>query len=556
MAARLVPGWVRSYERPWLRPDFIAGVVIWSVVTPQAVAYAQIAGLPPEAGLMAAPPAMLAYAWFGTSRQLVVSATTATSAVSAAAIGPLAHGDPARFAALSAALALVTGVVLVAGGALRLGAISDFISKPVMTGFLFGLGMVITLAQLPSLLGVKPARGTSSRPSTTCSASWATSTGRRSRSASGRSPCCCSGGGSYPPFPRPCSCSCSRSPSRPQLDLSNHGVAVVGHIPDALPDPALPDVGAGDIVELVTPALGVLIMSAEAVGVARGLAVKHGYSVDPNRDLEALGASNLLAGLSSGFVQSGGASQTAAADGAGGRSQLATVVSAGLLLLTGAFLAPAVQGPAGGDARGDRHGRRVRFLDVAELRRFAHVRRSAIVFAGLGLAGVLALGVLQGLVVTAGLSLIYVIKRLSRPSVGTLARDPAPGPGDAATATRAGARPTARSWCAATACCSIPTPTRSRNAYWSWSRGRSAREPWSSTCRPRRTSTSRPPTCSTSCASSSRARTSSCASRRSARRGAACSTAPGSATGCRSPRRSTTRWPTTRTADAVWAALF
>jgi SulP family sulfate permease len=177
----------------------------------------------------------------------------------------------------------------------------------------------------------------------------------------------------------------------------------------------------------VTPALGVLIMSAEAVGVARGLAVKHGYSVDPNRDLEALGASNLLAGLSSGFVQSGGASQTAAADGAGGRSQLATVISAGLLLLTGAFLAPLFENLPEATLAAIVMVAVSGFFDLAELRRFAHVRRSAIVFAGLGLAGVLALGVLQGLVVTAGLSLIYVIKRLSRPSVGTLARDPATG---------------------------------------------------------------------------------------------------------------------------------
>ena len=104
---RLLPGWLRSYRREWLRPDLVAAVVIWSVVTPQAVAYAQIAGLPPESGLMAAPVAMLGFGLFGTSRQLIVSATTATSAVSAATVGPLADGDVARFAALSAALALM-----------------------------------------------------------------------------------------------------------------------------------------------------------------------------------------------------------------------------------------------------------------------------------------------------------------------------------------------------------------------------------------------------------------------------------------------------------------
>src|SRR4029079_14138771 len=112
--ARLLPSWLRGYERPWLRADVIAGVVIWWVVTPQAVAYAQIAGLPPEAGLMAAPGALLAYALLGTSRTLVVGATTATAALSASVVGPMADGDTAQFAALSAALALAAATVLVA----------------------------------------------------------------------------------------------------------------------------------------------------------------------------------------------------------------------------------------------------------------------------------------------------------------------------------------------------------------------------------------------------------------------------------------------------------
>src|ERR1700742_4258051 len=154
-----LPPWITHYDRAWLRPDLVAGIVIWSVVTPQAVAYAQIAGLPPEAGLMAAPVAMLGYGLIGTSRQLVVSATTATSAVSAAAIGPLADGDPVRFAALSAALAIVTAAVLIAAGLLRLGAISDLVSKPVMTGFLFGLGLTIMLSQLPAVFGVAGGSG-------------------------------------------------------------------------------------------------------------------------------------------------------------------------------------------------------------------------------------------------------------------------------------------------------------------------------------------------------------------------------------------------------------
>jgi high affinity sulfate transporter 1 len=425
--ARVLPSWLRGYERPWLRADVIAGVVIWSVVTPQAVAYAQIAGLPPAAGLMAAPGAMLAYGLLGTSRQLVVGATTSTAAVSAATVGGLADGNAARFAALSAALALVTAVVFLAAGLLHGGAIADFISKPVMTGFLFGLGMVIALGQLPKLLGVKAGEGNFFPALAdvlgelgdidwTTLAVGAASVAvlvicRRLRPALPSTLLVLAGGILVSAL----------------LDLSAHGVAVVGNIPNALPDPAIPDVSADDVLALVTPAFGVMFLSAEGIGVARALAVKHGYPLDLNRDLRAFGASNLLSGLSSGFVQAGGASQTAAADGAGARTQLAGLMAAGLVLLTGAFLAPLFK-----DLPEATLGAIVivavsGFFRVAELRRFAYVRRSAIVTALIALVGVLALGVLQGLVVAAGLSLVYVVERLGRPSVGALARDPATG---------------------------------------------------------------------------------------------------------------------------------
>jgi MFS superfamily sulfate permease-like transporter len=194
-----------------------------------------------------------------------------------------------------------------------------------------------------------------------------------------------------------------------------------------VPDPSVPDISWNDAIDLLPAALGVMLVSAEAVGVARALATADGYAVRPSRELVALGTANLLAGLSSGFVQSGGASQTAAAERAGGRSQLASVVAAGLVLLTGAFLASLFkdlpQATLGAIVVVAVSG----FLRADELARFARLRRSAIVLALVALVGMLVLGVLPGLVVAAGLSLMLVIKRLSRPSVGTLARDPATG---------------------------------------------------------------------------------------------------------------------------------
>jgi SulP family sulfate permease len=423
----LLPGWLRAYDRACLRADVIAGVVVWSVVAPQVVAYAQIAGLPPAAGLMAAPGALLAYAALGTSRFLIVSATTATSAVSAAAVGPLADGDAVRFAALSAALALVCAAVLAGAGWLRLGAVADLVSKPVMTGFLFGLGLTIAISQLPAALGLPGAEGTFfdrlgalvrhldeiHQATVAVAAAGVVALLALRRLA--------------PRVPAPLLVVAASIVVSALLDLHGHGVATVGKIPRARPDVAVPDVDASDLVDMVAPALGVLLVSAEAVGVSRALGVKHDERVEPNRDLMALGASNLLAGLSSGFVQSGGASQTAAAEGAGGRTPLTAAVCAVLVLLTGAFLggvftdlpqatlaAVVVVAVSG-------------FWDVVELRRIAHVRRSAGVFAALAMLGVLALGVLQGLVIAAGLTLLYVIRLLAGARIAPVADDATPG---------------------------------------------------------------------------------------------------------------------------------
>jgi sulfate permease, SulP family len=423
----VVPGWLRRYRREWLGADAVAGLIIWSVVTPQCVAYAQIAGLPPEAGLMAAPGAMLAYAWLGHSRSLVVSATTAGSALSAAAIAPLAHGDVARYAALSAALAIVSAAVLAGAGVLRLGGVADLVSKPVMTGFMFGLGLTITADQLASVFGVKAGSGNFVPRIVDLigdlgSTHWATFA---------------VGAGSIilllalkrlaPRVPGTLVVLVLSILVSALLHLSSHGVDVVGKLPTALPHPSFPDVNGSDFLDLLPAAFGIMLMSTEAVGVARSLASQQHYSIDANRELIALGASNLLAGLSKGFVQSGGASQTAAADAAGGKSQLATLIAAGLILLTGAFLAPLFKDLPQATLAAIVIVAVSGFFRVDEFRRFARLRLTAVVFASIALIGVLALGVLPGLLVAASLALMLVIYRLSRPTLGTLGRDPNTG---------------------------------------------------------------------------------------------------------------------------------
>jgi len=424
---KLVPAWLRGYQRTWLVPDVIAGVIVWSVVVPQAVAYAQIAGLPPETGLMAAPGAMIAYAFLGSSRTLIVSATTATSALSASAVGLIAHGDTERFAVLSAALALVTAVVLVAGGVLGLGSLSDFVSKPVMGGFLFGLGLTIILGQAPKLLGVPSGSGKFFDQLGDLAGHlddihwWTAAAGAASvvalvalrRFA--------------PRLPGTLIVLAASIVVAAVLGLEDRGVDLVGKLPRGLPDPAVPDVSIEDLVNLLPAAFGVMVLTTEAVGVARAIASKDGYQIDPSRELVAIGGSNALAGLSSGFVQSGGASQTMAAENAGGKSPLTALIAGVLVLLTGAFLAPLFTDLPQATLGAIVVVAVASFVDVPELRRLARIRRSAIVLALIALAGVLLFGVLQGLLIAAGISLIDVIRRLSRPTVAVMARDPDTG---------------------------------------------------------------------------------------------------------------------------------
>jgi high affinity sulfate transporter 1 len=424
----LAPPWLTSYRRGYVRPDALAGLTVWSIVVPQAVAYAQIAGLPPQAGLLAAPGALIGYALLGTSRSLVVGATSSTAALSAATVGSLAHGNAAAFAALSAALALIVAGVFVLAGLMRFGGVADLISKPILTGFLFGLGLTIAVGQLPKLLGVPSGSGnffpklfdllgdlgdTSGATLAVGVVSVAALLALRSRA---------------PSLPSSLIVLVASIAVSAAAGLSDHGVAVVGHIPSAFPSPQLPDVDGDQLAAMVGGAIGIALVGyAEAITVGRSTAARHGYAVKPDRELIGLGGANLLAGLSQGFAQSGGASQTAAADRAGGKTQATSLVAAALVLVTGALLAPLFTDLPEATLGAIVIVAILGFLNVEEIARMARLRRSALLLSSLALVGVLVLGILNGLVLAVALSLAFVVQRLSRPGVVELGREPVSG---------------------------------------------------------------------------------------------------------------------------------
>jgi SulP family sulfate permease len=341
--ARLVPAldWLGHYRRAWLRGDVVAALTTWALVVPQAIAYAQIAQLPPQAGLFAAFGGLLGYGLFGSSRQLIVSPTSATAAISAALVAPVALGDPARFRTLSAALAILVGIVLVVLGVLHVGFVSRFISAAVQAGFMFGLGLTIIVGQVPALLGVSKGGGdffpqlwhllthlgdANGWTAAIGLASLALLLGLK-RVA--------------PNVPAALLVVVASIVVVALGGLPDHGVAVIGRIEGAVPTPALPDVGWDELLALLPGGLAIAVIGyAETATVGESLADEHGDSVQPDRELSATGVANVLAGLFQGFIAGGGASQSAANDRAGANTQLVSLLVSGLTVLTAVALLP------------------------------------------------------------------------------------------------------------------------------------------------------------------------------------------------------------------------
>jgi high affinity sulfate transporter 1 len=344
----------------------------------------------------------------------------------------LATSDLSRFVALSAALAILTGAMLALLGFFRLGFVSQFLAVSVQTGFMFGLGMTITVGQIPKVLGLSAVEG-DFFPSL-----WHVLTHLDETNAWTAA----IGLGSLaallllrrlaPRLPAALLVVAVSIVVTAALGLAARGVAIVGAIPAGLPMPALPAVGLRDIIALLPAALGLAVIGyAESASVAQGFATRHHYEIEPDRELVAVGVANGLAGLFQGFMVGGGASQSAANDQAGARSQAASLIVAALALVTAFFLTPLFfdlpQAALGAIVINAVLG----FFQVGELQRFARLRRDSFWLALVTLACVLALGVLPGLLSAIVLSLILVLVRAARPGAAVLGRAPdAPVYGD------------------------------------------------------------------------------------------------------------------------------
>lgn len=417
-------GTLATYKASFLPHDLAAGLTLGAVMVPVGLAYGELAGLP-LAGLYGSMLPLLAYALFGSSRQLIVGPDTAMAALVAVVVVPLAPGDPGRLALLAAGLGVMVGMLCLLGGVLRLGFVANFLSKPVIVGFMHGLALVIVVAQLPKVLGLKSDGETTLEQAV----SLLHRLGDTNFISLGI------GIGTFaaillcrrfaPRVPGAVLALAVSGLAVVLLGLDKQGVAVVGRIPTGLPGLSLPAVTLADFEALLPVALVAALLSfSDTVVTARAFAARNRYRIDANQELLAIGAANLVSSLSQGLPISASDSRTAVAEAAGGRTQvtsaIAAVVVAGVMLWLAKFLYYLPSAALGGLLVASAWG----LCDTAEFRRLWRFRGISLAGALVTMLGVVALGVMEGILIGVVFSLVLLLRALAFPPDAVLGRTP------------------------------------------------------------------------------------------------------------------------------------
>ncbi len=417
---QVVPGLAnfRGYPRTAVRGDVLGGLTVSAYLVPQALAYATLAGLAPVAGLWAALPPLVIYAFLGSSRQLSIGPESTTALMTAAVLVPVVGAaDPGRYAAHAATLALLVGVICLVAGLLRLGFLANLLSRPVLVGYLAGIAAMMVASQLGRLTGVTVSGESIIEqvrsfvtavpelrwPTVALSAAvLAVIFALDSRA---------------PRLPGPLIGILAATAAAALLAGSRNGgdmVDVVGAIPAGLPVPDWPAVSGDMLGDLVAPALGIAVVAfSDNVLTARAFASRRGEDIDPHAELRALGVCNLVAGMFRGFPISSSGSRTALADAAGARTQVYSLVVLGVVataLVFGGGVMAAIPSAALGALV---VFAATKLVDVAEFGRLARFRRSELVIALATTAAVVVFGVLNGVLVAIGLSVADLLRRLA-----------------------------------------------------------------------------------------------------------------------------------------------
>jgi len=427
--ARVFPilGWLPRYEPEWVRADVIAGLTLWGILVPEAIAYAAMAGAPLEAGLYTLLGSLLVYAILGTTRQAVSAPTSGSSIMIAAVLAPFLVTNPKELAELLVLLVLLVGIILLLCGLLRLGFVTAFISHSVMTGFIFGLAIHIAVNQAPKLFGLPRGQGETIYQlwhliGQLGGTNWVTF-------AIGASALALLYGleARDPRAPGPLMIMVGGILVVSAFRLSDeYGVRIVGAMQTGLPELRLPKVNLDDVLDLLPGALAiVLFVVSETLGVGHALGRQYGYDIDPNQELIALGAANVTSACLGGLVSGCSMSSTAVNDRAGAKSQLSSLAAAGMVLITLVALMPLFHNLPEAVLGAIVIYAVARMMKVNELRRFYQFHVDEFAQAMLALLGVIIVGILPGLAIAIVLSLLRFIWGASHLSVSRLR--PVPG---------------------------------------------------------------------------------------------------------------------------------
>jgi sulfate permease, SulP family len=417
--------WLPAYDRGNLRFDAIAGATIWGLLVPEMIAYAGLAGVPPQAGLYTLLVTLAAYAVFGTSRHVVVAGTSAAAVLLASTVVALHPSGSAAYLTDAAALVLFCGGLFVVAGLLRLGFIAQFLSRPVMEGFVFGLAIFVTVKQLPKLFGIEAGMGDTLRQLGHLIAHLGDTNGLTIAVGIGALALLFAGERWFPRIPGGLLALVLGIGISAALDLSDHGVAIVGKVPSGLPSVSIPQAPAGDIAALMAGAAGMmLVIFSESLGAATNFATKYGYEIDANQELIALGVANAGSGFLRGLPAGGSLSQSAVNEGAGARSEVSPLVATVLALVTVLLLTPVFRDlPEAVLAALIIHA--VSHLWKVEEFRLYRREQPLEFWVGLvTLAGVITIDVLPGLVIGVVSMILLVVYQASRPHVSVLGRVP------------------------------------------------------------------------------------------------------------------------------------
>jgi high affinity sulfate transporter 1 len=416
-----------SFRREWLVKDVVAGIVLTTLLVPQGMAYAELAGLPPITGLYTSIMCLLGYAVFGPSRILVLGPDSSLGPMIAATILPLAGagGDPKRAIALASMLALMVGAILVLGAVAKLGFIADLISKPTMIGYMNGLALTILVGQLPKLFGFKvDADGFLGELA-----------GFVKGLADGKAVAASAAVGIagivlilvlqrwLPKIPAILVAVVLAIAATSVFDLAKHGVSLVGVLPKGFPPLTIPDVRLSDLGPLFAGALGIALVSlADTISTASAFAARTGQEIDGNGEMIGIGAANLAAGLFQGFPVSTSGSRTAVAERSGSKTQLTGVTGAALIILMIVFVPGLFRNLPQPVLAAVVITASLSLADIPGTVRLWRQRKVECVLSIAAFLGVVLLGVLPGIAIAVGLSILNVFRRAWRPYETVLGR--------------------------------------------------------------------------------------------------------------------------------------